>query len=396
MIRAFLQRHPLPAIVIAQLCGTSLWFSVNGVWLSLSRELEFSEAHLGFLTLAVQAGFIVGTLGMAITGLADRFRASHVFAVASLLGAVINGGFVLAAVSPPLDVVMRFMTGLCLAGIYPLGMKLVISWTPKHAGAALSWLVGMLTVGTALPHLLRGATVGMSWQWPMLAASVLALVGGALVLVLGDGPHLPKRHGGMRLREGLAGLMTARFRAVAGGYFGHCWELYTFWMLVPLLIGREVMRLDVSTTLIPWLSFIIIALGAIGCVGGGWISRIIGSQRVARYALVISGFICLIYPFLTWAPAAWLLVLLALWGIIVIADSPQFSALAAINAPQEFIGSSLAMMNALGFALTLPAIWVTSALWSLHGTWVILWLLPGPVLGLCAFRGLGASKANSG
>ena len=156
-----LRRHPLFFIVFAQLCGTSLWFSVNGVGLSLIRDLGLAEADLGRLTLAVQAGFIVGTLFIAITGLADRFRASRIFAVSCLAGALTNASFVLVAAYPPFDLLLRFLTGLCLAGIYPIGMKLVIGWTPKYTGVALAWLVGMLTLGTALPHLLRGATVGV-------------------------------------------------------------------------------------------------------------------------------------------------------------------------------------------------------------------------------------------
>ncbi|MCK5866369.1 MAG: MFS transporter, partial [Marinobacter adhaerens] len=176
-----LRRYPLPVIVLAQLFGTSLWFSINGVWLSLAGELGLTESDLGRLTLAVQAGFIAGTLTIAVTGLADRFGASRIFALSSLLGALVNGGFIFAAGAPPLDFLLRFATGLCLAGIYPLGMKMVIAWTPKYAGAALAWLVGMLTLGTALPHLMRGATLGMPWEWPLMAASCLAVAGGLLV-----------------------------------------------------------------------------------------------------------------------------------------------------------------------------------------------------------------------
>jgi predicted MFS family arabinose efflux permease len=386
MNASLMQRHALTVIVLAQLCGTSLWFSVNGVGLSLSRDLGFSEVDLGRLTLAVQAGFICGTLFIATTGLADRFRASRIFAASCLAGALVNAGFVLAATQFPLAVLLRFATGLCLAGIYPLGMKLVIGWTPKHTGAALSWLVGMLTLGTALPHLLRGGTLGMPWEWPLLGASLLALLGGVLVLRLGDGPHLPPPAGKARLSEGLAALGIKRFRAVAGGYFGHCWELYAFWMLTPFLVMREVERLMVSTDLVAWLSFGIIALGLVGCVGGGMLSRHLGSLWVARWALTASGALCLAYPLLAWLPPGVLLVLLFLWGLTVIADSPQFSALAAATAPRERVGSTLAVMNAIGFALTIPAISLTTILWSLQELWVLWWLLPGPILGLWALR----------
>ncbi|MCM0613558.1 MFS transporter [Marinobacter sediminum] len=377
-----IRRFPLPVIVLAQLFGTSLWFSINGVWLSLSGELGLNEVDLGRLTLAVQGGFIVGTLTIAVTGLADRFGASRIFAVSSLLGALANGGFVFAAHLPPLDFILRFATGLCLAGIYPLGMKMVIAWTPKYAGAALAWLVGMLTLGTALPHLMRGATFGMPWELPLLVASVLALAGGAMVFLLGDGPHLPKSSGPIPLSQGLAALRIPRFRAVAGGYFGHMWELYAFWTLTPLLIGRELQRLGADDGAIPWLAFAIIGVGAVGCIGGGRLSRTKGSEWVAWRALMLSGIVCLLYPWLSGLSPVLLIVLLFVWGVAVIADSPQFSALAAATAPRESVGSSLAVMNAVGFGLTLPAIWLTSGLWGQLGVWVVLLLVPGPVFGL--------------
>ena len=381
---ALLRRYPLAVIVLAQLFGTSLWFSVNGVWLSLSQELGLSETDLGLLTLAVQAGFISGTLTLAVTGLADRFGASHIFAVSSLFGALVNGGFILVASYPPFDLILRFATGLCLAGIYPLGMKMVIAWTPKHAGVALAWLVGMLTLGTALPHLMRGATLGLPWQWPLFGASALALAGGALVLLLGEGPHLPKSAGRVPLRQGLAALRAPKFRAAVGGYVGHMWELYAFWMLVPLLAGRELARLGMGDDFVPWFAFAIIASGAAGCIGGGWLSRRRGSEWVARMALATSGLVCLIYPFLSGFSPILLALLLMVWGVAVVADSPQFSALAAARAPPAFAGSSLAVMNAIGFGVTLPAIWLTSWLWEFQGVWVVCLLLPGPVFGLLA------------
>lgn len=383
-----MHRYPLAVIVIAQLFGTSLWFSVNGVWLPLSQELGLTEADLGLMTLAVQCGFIAGTLALAVTGLADRFGASRIFAVAGALGAIVNAGFILAVPHPPAGILLRFATGLCLAGIYPLGMKMVIAWTPRHSGAALAWLVGMLTLGTALPHLMRGITLSMPWQWPLLGSSLLAATGGALVFLLGDGPHLPRHSGPVPLRQGLVALRDGRFRAVVGGYVGHMWELYAFWMLVPLLVGRELQRLNLSSNLIPGLAFAVIASGTLGCIGGGWLSRRRGSEWVARRALMASGLVCLCYPFLGNASPLLLLVLLFVWGLTIIADSPQFSALAATHAPPRFVGSSLAVMNATGFGLTLPAIWIAGSLWEAQGLWVLVWLWPGPFLGLLALRGL--------
>lgn len=220
----------------------------------------------------------------------------------------------------------------------------------------------------------------------MVGASFLALVGGALVFLLGDGPHLPASRGPIPLRQGLAALRVPDFRAVAGGYFGHMWELYAFWTLVPLLAGRELVRLGIGNDLIPWFSFAIIGIGGIGCFFGGWLSRSKGSAWVARWALMVSGGMCIVYPWLHSLPAGLLIVMLLIWGVAVVTDSPQFSALASAAAPKESVGSSLAVMNAVGFGLTLPAIWLTSGLWAEWGVWVVLLLVPGPVFGLWSLR----------
>ncbi len=240
---------------------------------------------------------------------------------------------------------------------------------------------------------LCGTSLWFSVNGVSLASSLLALLGGSLIFALGDGPYLPAPVARLRLSDGLAALGKRRFRAVAGGYFGHCWELYACWVLTPFLVARELERLGAPPALLPWLSFGVIALGLFGCVGGGMASRRRGSLWVARGALITSGLICLTYPLLAWAPPEALLVLLGLWGLAVIADSPQFSALAAAAAPRDHIGSSLAVMNAFGFALTIPAIALTTTLWSSQGPWVIWWLLPGPILGLWSLQCLSADKS---
>ncbi|XKF15041.1 MFS transporter [Halomonas sp. BLK-85] len=383
-----LKRHPLITIVVAQLFGTSLWFSVNGVGTALQQSAGLSGADLGLLTMAVQAGFISGTLVIATSGLADRLLASQLFAMAAVCGAIINAAFIVSLESLTGAILLRFMTGLCLAGIYPLGMKLVVSWTPQQAGAALGWLVGMLTLGTASPHLLRGVTLHMPWQTPLLLSSLLALMAAAMIYRLGVGPHLPPTAAGGRPWAGLAAFRRRDFRAAALGYFGHCWELYAFWTLTPFLVARELARLDAPTTGIAWLSFAVIAIGMLGCVLAGRASQRFGSARVAFVALATSGALCLFYPWLGSAPPLILLALLLLWGFSVIADSAQFSALASVSAPSDRLGAALAMMNAIGFSLTLPAIALVTSLWSTQGLTVIWWLLPGPLLGLLAMRRL--------
>lgn len=384
-----LARFPLVTIVIAQLFGTSLWFSVNGVGQALQQAVGLNESDLGLLTIAVQAGFISGTLVIATTGLADRIRASRLFAAAALAGALVNGAFILTAHHLAFGAALRFLTGLCLAGIYPLGMKLVVSWTPRQAGAALGWLVGMLTLGTASPHLLRGLTLDLPWQWPLLLSSLLAVIAAALIFTLGTGPHLPRKPPSGPPWAAANAFRHRDFRAAALGYFGHSWELYGFWALVPLLVTRELGRLNGSLDDVAWLSFGVIALGTPGCILAGRASRRYGSAAVARVALAVSGTLCLVYPLLSGAPPPLLLALLGVWGLSVIADSAQFSALASQSAPPDRLGAALAGMNAIGFALTIPAIALVTTQWADHGPAVLWWLLPGPVFGLVAMRGSG-------
>lgn len=390
-------KNPVPVIVLAQLFGTSLWFSANSAADDLILNWGIAPADIGTLTNAVQLGFILGTLVFAISGLADRFAASRIFAICAVLGAMFNGAFALLATNMSLGMPLRFAVGICLAGVYPLGMKLVVSWVPERAGTALAQLVGMLTLGTALPHGIRLAGSGWSWQATILVSSGLALIAAAMILRLGDGPHLKRRHDAPPLRMGRVfyAFSVTEFRASALGYFGHQWELYAFWTLIPALLIQSGLAAAQSQAL-SGLSFSIIGIGALGCIVGGSWSQRIGSARVAASALAMSALCCAIFPLTEGWPAWMKICLLLLWGATVVADSPHFSALSARACPPEIVGSALAFQNAIGFAITMFSIHLGVSWVAEWGTSIAWLLLPGPVVGLIGLYPLWRRRHTSG
>lgn len=391
-------RRILPVIVLSQFAGTSLWFAVNAVMPDLQGAWNLPPTAVASVTSAVQLGFVAGTLVFALLMLADRFPPTRVFLACSILAALCNGAIALLDGQFGLLVGLRFAVGFLLAGIYPVGMKIAASWYRQGLGAVLGILIGALVLGTALPHGLRAlageggmalpAIAGLlPWQSVVLSVSLLAALGGVATALL-----VPE-HGGaanpvpVRLRALGAIWSDRRLRASVFGYFGHMWELYSLYVLLPMIVATRFAGTAVSAA-----CFWAIAAGALGCAGGGWLVRHWGSARVAQWQLAASGACCLAAPWLLDAPLALFTAWLVVWGITVAGDSPQFSALTAGNAPPHAVGSVLTFTNCIGFAISVASIelFVRAAqVWPLAN--VLPWLGVGPVLGLLMLRPLAGS-----
>ena len=380
--------HILPVILFAQLAGASLWFAGNAVIQDLQRDWRLAPESLAYVTSAVQLGFVSGTLVFAVLMISDRFSPRLVFFYCALAGGLANFALLLAPPELLALLLLRFMTGFFLAGIYPVGMKIAAGWYRRGLGRALGYQVGALVLGTAMPHLLRGSGTDLPWQQVIIGVSMFAAIGGAaMLLAVPDGPHISK---GTAFNPRALKFIFAspRFRASAFGYFGHMWELYTLWAFIPLLLLAYSQRHDLGLNLY-WWTFLVIAAGFIGCAGGGIVSARIGSARVAASQLAVSGCCCLLSPVMLGTAPPLFLGFLLLWGITVVGDSPQFSALNAENAPREYVGSALTIVNSIGFLLTIFSIQLASSLLPVLGIQYLFWILiPGPIIGLWAMRKL--------
>lgn len=373
--------HILPVIVLAQFAGTSLWFAGNAILPDLEKSLSLPADGIGAITSAVQLGFIFGTLAFALLTVADRFSPSRIFFFCSIAGAVINLGPVIVQSYVPI-LIFRFCTGFLLAGIYPIGMKIASDWHEKGLGKALGYLVGALVLGTAFPHLIRDLTSGLPWKYILITTSAVAAMGGlAILLWVSDGPFRKK---GATFDPGAVFKLfkNRNFKNAAFGYFGHMWELYAFWAFTPFIIQYYNLLNNTSLN-VPLWSFIIIGAGSLSCALGGHISLRYGSKNVAAYALLTSGICCLLSPLIIQAPEAIFLIILLIWGMAVVADSPQFSALVAQTADRAYIGTGLTVVNCIGFSITIVSIQIVSSLSliiDIHFLFLVLAL--GPAFGL--------------
>jgi MFS family permease len=380
-------------LAMAELMGMSLWFTASAVSSQLQILWNLDSGQVGWLTTAVQVGFVVGTAAAAVLNFADIFPSRAYFAVAALLGAASNAALITV---PGFEfaLICRFFTGFFLAGVYPPAMKMIATWFRTSRGFAIGTIVGALTVGKATPYLVR-AFNSTDWHVIVLTASIGCVLAALTVgLFYRDGPNPFARRS---FSWGLVATVVRHreTRLATSGYLGHMWELYAMWTWVPAFIGASAAAwsaksgLEVGSSVIDILAFGTLAAGGLGCVWGGWAADRIGRGKLVNLSMLISGICCLIIGF-CFGGTLWILVPIAwIWGFFVVADSAQFSAMVTELAPDHAVGTALTLQTSVGFLLTMVTIQLIPALVSGWG-WPLAFpiLALGPAVGIAAIRRL--------
>ncbi len=379
----------LVVVSLAQFLGMTLWFSATAITPLLIAEYDIDPTRAAWLTMAVQAGFVAGTLVSAIANLADVWNARVLMFVGSITGALTNAA-VLVSPNAASVIALRFLTGASLALVYPPGMKIIAGWFRDGRGLALGVLIGALTLGKAFPHLLT-AMFGAEWRQPMLVVSALAVIGGALVLaIVRDGPHVaataPFDPHAIRKVLASRGARLALF-----GYLGHMWELYAMWTWVAVFAAASLAASGVANAAAAGsvAAFAAIGSGAVGCVLAGFVADRVGKARVAMWAMIASAASAAATLVVFGRSPIALYLLIMFWGFAVVADSAQFSALVSEHAPRDQVGTALTLQTCVGFLLTLVTIEALPRVaQATSWQWASMLLVPGPVLGAVAMSRL--------
>jgi MFS family permease len=382
----------LVLIALAQVGAMSTWFSVAAVGPSLANDWQLSAAQLALLTAAVQLGFVAGALTSAVTGVADVVPTRRVFAASALTAAVVNALLLLTGGDLRQAAILRFGLGFSLAGVYPTGMKLMTGWFRAGRGLAIGTLVGALTIGSALPHLIAGVGLAgtLQWQAVIVTTSLGAILSAAIaILFIRSGPF-EASSARLDLTWAIRSLRTPAIRLANLGYFGHMWELYAMWTWVPSFLlasfaattGQDQTDLRQAASL---AATAVIGVGALGCVAAGLLADRLGRTAITSAAMMTSGTSAVLTGLLFGHAPALVVIAAAVWGVTIVADSAQFSAAVSELAEPERVGSALALQTAIGFLLTAVSIQLlplTQALIGWSGAFAILAI--GPAVGVVA------------
>jgi len=389
------KRRSLAILAVCQVFGMSLWFSASAVLPSLQAQYAISGAQAAALSSSVAFGFVGGTLLSAVFGLADRLESRRFFAGAALVGALANAAAVAIDPTSISFIASRALVGACIAGVYPVGIRMAATWASADLGILVGFLVGATTLGSASPFLLA-ALGGVDWRYAVIGASLLAAIAAALIQFFVPGPR-HRRASLFKARYVLDAWRRRPLRLANLGYYGHMWELYAMWAWIAAFVEASLQQSSPALPAPFWAklaAFMTIGLGAAGCLAGGLIADRWGRTTLTIAAMLISGSCAALAGFLFGSPPWLLFIFCSVWGIAAVSDSAQFSASVVELSDAEHVGTMVTVQTCVGFLLTMLSIHLVPPIHAAVGWhWTFLFLAAGPFLGAWAMFALRRDSA---